>query len=114
MLNRSEILRSAWSSYRRDVLKGWGVERNGPFSRSHFAYCLRQAWAVAKDKAAVAAALPQGPVAIAMGAVNLLDAVSAKRAEDIRNELLWQDMGERIDWNRRNDLRAELATLTAA
>ncbi|ODT80959.1 MAG: hypothetical protein ABS76_14320 [Pelagibacterium sp. SCN 64-44] len=52
MLNRSEILTSAWIDYRRDVLKGWGVRRGPPFNRRHFAYCLRTAWAVAKDQAA--------------------------------------------------------------
>jgi hypothetical protein len=52
MLNRSEILTNAWATYRRDVFLGLGVRRGGPFSREHFAYCLRMAWAVAKDHAA--------------------------------------------------------------
>lgn len=56
MLNRSEILHSAWADYRRDVAKGWGVKRNGPFCRRHFAYCLQQAWLVAKERAAKAGA----------------------------------------------------------
>lgn len=56
MLNRSEILRSAWVAYRRDDRDGFtgakGFRRNGPFCRRHFAYCLRMAWAIAKERAA--------------------------------------------------------------
>lgn len=52
MLNRSEILTKAWADYQRDEFKGWGVRRGEPFNRQHFAYCLRMAWAVAKQQAA--------------------------------------------------------------
>lgn len=56
MLNRSEILRSAWAAYARDDRDGFcgdnGFRRNGPFCRRHFAYCLSMAWAIAKERAA--------------------------------------------------------------
>jgi len=55
MFNRSEILRTAWANYRRDVFKGWGVRRGEGFNRSHFAYCLRTAWALAKEAASAVA-----------------------------------------------------------
>jgi hypothetical protein len=56
MHNLSEILRSAWTAYRRDDRDGFcgdkGFRRNGPFCRRHFAYCLRMAWAIARERAA--------------------------------------------------------------
>lgn len=56
MLNRSEILRSAWAAYARDDRDGFvgakGFRRNGPFCRRHFAYCLRMEWAIAKERVA--------------------------------------------------------------
>lgn len=115
-MNRSEILRSAWADYRRDQRRGLGVRRDGPFSRKHFAYCLRMAWAVTKERAAKAKAdedRAAAPVATALGAVNLLDAVTARRVADLRNEMLWQEMGDRIDWTAYRAASAELARLTA-
>ena len=114
MFNRSEILRSAWSSYRRDVKRGLGVRRDGPFSRTHFAYCLRMAWAIAKEAAAKAAAEPVlGPVATAMTAVNLLPAVKARLAE-IEAELQAQDFSDApTNWTRRHDLQVEREQLAA-
>jgi hypothetical protein len=56
MLNRSEILTKAWADYRRDASRGWGVKRGGPFDREHFAYCLRMAWALSKERASAVAA----------------------------------------------------------
>lgn len=55
MLNRSEILRSAWASYARDKHTGI-IPRKGPFNRAHFGYCLRMAWSIAKERAAKAGA----------------------------------------------------------
>ena len=114
MFNRSEILRSAWSSYCRDVKRGLGVRRDGPFSRTHFAYCLRMAWAIAKEAANAVATEPVlGPVATAMSAVNLLPAVKARLAE-IEAELQAQDYSDApTDWTRRRELRAELEQLAA-
>ena len=114
MFNRAEILRSAWSSYRRDVKRGLGVRRDGPFSRTHFAYCLRMAWAIAKETAASAAAEPVlGPVATAMSAVNLLPAVKARLAE-IEAELRAQDFSDApTNWTHRHDLQAEREQLAA-
>ena len=117
MFNRSEVLNKAWADYRRDQRMGLGVRRDGPFSRRHFAYCLRMAWAIAKERAANAKAEADraaAPVATALGAVNLLDAVTAARVAEIDNELLWQDMGDRIDWNARRDLQAERSLLLTA
>lgn len=116
MLNRSDILAKAWANYRRDQLMGLGVARQGPFSRKHFAYCLRMAWAVAKEDAASAKAEADrtaAPVATVLGAVNLLDAVKAARVTQLRNEMLWQEMGDRIDWPTYNAARAEITQLTA-
>ena len=110
MFNRSEILRSAWSSYRRDVKRGLGVHRDGPFSRTHFAYCLRMAWAIAKEAAAEPV---RGPVATAMTAVNLLPAVKARLAE-IEAELQAQDFSDApTNWTRRHELQAEREQLAA-
>lgn len=118
MFDRSQILRSAWAGYARDkhlnLVPGHFGNPARPFNREHFAYCLRMAWAVAKEVAAKAAASEVvGPVATVMGAVNLLDAVAEARAAQIRNELLWQEMGDRIDWTARSALKAELAQLSA-
>ncbi len=150
MFNRSEILRSAWADYRRDAEKGWGVVRGAPFNRAHFAYCLRFAWMVAKERAAKAAAAADKRMALIreagnlnnhpllvcvdhvsiMGMMDLVEcrahvahlrqriapkpsaAVSA-RADAIRAELSSQEYGDRIDWNRRRDLKAELSALSA-
>lgn len=103
MLNRSEILHKAWADYRRDAFKGWGVRRGEPFNRQHFAYCLRMAWAVAKDRAARAAAVRPAPVATVCA-----DPI---RAEAIRSELLDLQMGDFINWTRHGALTAELAQL---
>lgn len=56
-VDRAGVMRTAWSDYHRDVKLGWGISRNAPFSREHFAYCLRMAWAVAKDRAVAARGL---------------------------------------------------------
>ena len=107
MFNRSEILRSAWVDYRRDVKMGWGVRRGGAFNRQHFGYCLRQAWAVAKELAARSAAAPKAaPVAKVCA-----DPV---RAEAIRTEL--HDMqlaSDFINWRHCSALGVELAALSA-
>src|SRR5690606_17571876 len=34
--------------------KGWGVRKGAGFNRAHFAYCLRFAWMVAKERTAKA------------------------------------------------------------
>lgn len=108
MFNRSEILRSAWADYRRDAEKGWGVVRGTPFNRAHFAYCLRFAWMVAKERAAKAAKpAPVATVAKPVGPANVA------RVAAIRAELLGQEYCDRIDWNRRRELRAELSALSA-
>lgn len=110
MLNRSEILRSAWADYRRDVRMGI-VNRYGPFNRDHFAYCLRMAWAAAKSRALKAAST--GPVALAMEAALLLPAVKARLAE-IDAELRAQDYSDApINWTHRSDLLAERQQLAA-
>lgn len=119
MFHRSEILLAAWADYRIRRLGVWaaGDENGRSFIRTMFAKALTAAWAKAKRETADAArraAEYQGPVATIMGAVNLLDAVQkARRVAEIHNELLWQDMGERIDWTAYRSLSAELASLTA-
>lgn len=82
MFDLSQILHSAWAGYARDarlrLVPGHFGNPARPFNRAHFAYCLRMAWAVAKEVAAKAAASEvAGPVATVLGAVNLLDAVTA-------------------------------------
>lgn len=106
MFNRSGILRSAWADYRRDAKMGWGVPRNGPFCREHFAYCLRMAWAVAKEVAARAAA-PASPAPIAKTCTDPV------RAAEIRAELRDLEYGDFIPWSRHTALSVELAQLSA-
>lgn len=103
MLNRSVILTKAWADYRRDVKMGWGVRRGEPFNRQHFAYCLRMAWAVAKE---VAARKPASQPAAKV-------CTDPVRAEAIRSELLDLQMGDFINWTRHASLNAELAQLHA-
>jgi len=121
MVNRSEILRSAWVSYRRDVFKGWGVRRDGPFSRSHFAYCLRMAWAEAKAAAAPAVEATAQAFASAQARVMAAKAAAmpegerSARISELRDELTVLDyapLGVRT-MNRRRDLNAQLAAFTA-
>jgi hypothetical protein len=107
-ISARDVMTKAWADYRRDAFKGWGVRRGGPFDRKHFAYCLRMAWAVAKELAAKAtqpAPAPQ-PVKVLAPAV-------AARAEAIRSELMDMQMGNFIPWNRHAALSAELAQLSA-
>lgn len=119
MLNRSEILLAAWTDYRVRRLGVWaaGDENGRRFIRTMFAKALTSAWAKAKREAADAvrrAAEYQGPVATIMGAVNLLDAVQkARRVAELRNEMLWQEMGVRIDWTAYGAASRELSQLTA-
>lgn len=104
MYNRSVILSKAWADYRRDLKKGWGVRRGEPFNRQHFGYCLRMAWAVAKDLAARAAKVVTAPVANVCA-----DPI---RAEAIRSELRDMELtSDFIDWTARANLGAELAQL---
>lgn len=104
--NRSNILKQAWADYRRDEFKGWGVRRGEPFNRKHFAYCLRMAWAVAKERAARAVAEPaQAPVA--------KPCANPARAAEIRAEIRDMEMGDFINWARHAALGAELARLHA-
>lgn len=108
MLDRSEIFRKAWADYRRDEFKGWGVRRGEPFNRKHFAYCLRMAWAVAKDRAAKAEAPAPSPKP-----TKALTPSAAARAGEIRSELEWLQYADRLDWGAYRELSAELARLAA-
>lgn len=104
--NRSEILTKAWADYRRDERMGWGPKRGGPFDRKRFAYCLRMAWAVAKEVAARAAA-PAPPASIAKTCTDPV------RAAEIRAELRDMEYGDFIPWARHTALSVELALLSA-
>lgn len=107
MLNRTEIMKQAWADYRRAEFKGYcGPRRGEGFNRKHFAYCLRMVWAVAKERAARAAAEP-APAPAAKPCTN------PTRAAEIRAELIDMEMGDFINWTRRADLGAELARLHA-
>ena len=123
MFNRPEVLTKAWADYSRDQRMGLGVRRDGPFSRKHFAYCLRMAWAVTKERAAKAAAVTETAVAfvaaerrVQSAAVAAMDPmVRSARLSTIRDELTTLDYapwGVRTS-QRRMDLNAELASLTA-
>ena len=106
MFNRIEILRSAWSDYRRDVKMGWGVRHGSPFSRQHFAYCLRMAWAAAKAVAARLAVVA-APVAATVSADPI-------RAAVIHTELRDMELAsDFMNWQHRSALNAELARLSA-
>lgn len=105
--NRSDILKQAWTDYRRAEFKGYcGPRRGEGFNRKHFAYCLRMVWAVAKERAARAAAEP-APAPVAKPCAN------PTSAAEIRAELFDMEMGNFINWTRRADLGAELARLHA-
>ena len=104
MFNRSEIFRKAWADYRRDQFRGWGVRRGDAFNRKHFAYCLRSAWAVAKELAAPAVLSVWAPAPV-------LSPAAAARADDIRGAILDLEMGDFIDWTRHGALHAQLAAL---
>jgi hypothetical protein len=107
MFDRSAILNTAWANYRRDAFKGWGVRRGEPFNRQHFGYCLRQAWAVAKELAANAAAPIKSPPVAKVCA----DPV---RAEAIRTEMHDMELAsDFINWTQHGALGAELAHLHA-
>lgn len=106
MFDRSEILRTAWVDYRRDQLKGWGIRRGEPFNRKHFAYCLRMAWAVAKEVAARATIAP-----VAQTVANVC--TDPARADAIRLEIRDMEMGDFINWARHAALGAELVRLSA-
>jgi hypothetical protein len=108
MFNRSEILTKAWADYRRDVKMGWGVRRGAAFNRPHFAYCLRMAWAVAKELAAVSAK----PAAVVAPAKAVHPAAAA-RAAHIHSALFDLQMGDFVDWTRHSALSVELAQLAA-
>lgn len=123
MMNRSEILTKAWADYRRDQRMGLGVRRDGPFCRKHFAYCLRMAWAVLKERAAKAAAVTETAAAFVKAEARVLSAAAAAmdpmvrsaRVSTIRDELTVLDYapwGVRTS-QRRMDLNAELNLLTA-
>ena len=108
MFNRTEILRAAWADYRRDVFQGLGVRRGERFSRKHFAYCLRMAWAVAKDVAAKAT-----EPAPAHKAAKVMAPAAAARIQVIAAELEWMEYGDRTDWTKRAALAAETNRLAA-
>lgn len=98
------VMSQAWADYRRDEFKGWGVRRGEPFNRGHFAYCLRMAWAVAKE---VAARKP-APAPVAKVCADPVRA--AKIRTELRDMELFSDF---MDWSRRATLGAELARLGA-
>ena len=106
MLDRTEAMTKAWADYRRDEFKGYcGPRRGEGFNRKHFAYCLRMAWAVAKERAAKAGAPKVEPAAKVC--------INVVRATEIRAELHDMEMGNFINWTRHADLGAELARLHA-
>lgn len=107
MFNRSEILRTAWADYRRDAFHGWGVRRGEAFNRTHFAYCLRMAWAVAKSAAAAKPVAPSVTTPKPVAPANL------PRVAAINAELEWMAYGDRTDWTKHSALSAELARLAA-
>lgn len=76
-MNRGDLLNKAWADYRRDQHIGLGVRRDGPLGRKHFAYCLRMAWAVLKERAAKAAAATETAAAFVIAQTRVQTAAVA-------------------------------------
>ena len=108
MMTRSEVMSKAWSDYRRDEFKGYcGPRRGEGFNRKHFAYGLRMVWAVARERAARAAADERKTAPVAKPCTD------PTRAAEIRSELRIMEMVDFINWTRQAELGAELSRLHA-
>ena len=106
MFNRTELLTKAWADYRHDAFRGRGVRQGGPFDRTHFAYCLRMAWAVAKELTRAAKPKAAAPTKVVAPTV-------AARVEAIHSELMDLQMDDFAPWVRHAALTTELASLAA-
>ncbi len=114
MVNKSEVLSSAWADYRRDSRMGRiaGQGRKGPFSRRHFAYCLRMAWQVAKERAAKAAVQKAQEEVAARAVVSFR--IPSVREVELQQQLWFIECAERMDFTAYSSLSAELAQLSTA
>lgn len=81
MFNRSEILRTAWASYRKTA----ALIDLAKFSRKHFALALRMAWNDAKTLAFY----------VALAAEEAAEAIANPAKADARAELLDLQMKDR-------------------
>lgn len=100
--NVSAIMQKAWAEYRKTA----AMRRLTKFDRSAFTYELQLAWAGARRDAQIVE-----PVVVAEP-VKLAPAVQV-RADEIRGELTWMEMGNFIDWPRHRELSVELFSLAA-
>lgn len=98
MLNRSEILRTAWTKY-RETAALIGLAK---FSRKHFAMHLRMAWAEAKTLAFY----------VALAAEEAAEAIAHPDRADARAELVDINMKDRwtsADYSRASALNHAIA-----
>lgn len=106
MLNKSEIMKAAWETYRylRRRYEAWQFRAglvDGWFSR-----CLRLAWEHAKDMAARAAAVPKPQESVSPAAQKARHEVA--RIKQAITELQYLPFGMRVE-PRRRELAAELS-----
>jgi len=97
-LNRSEILRAAWASYReQDNFVARTSGKVFPFARKLFAQHLSRAWAAAKARV-----LDQARLAA--------EAALPPKVQAIRAELVAMEMSDApVNWARHRELSIELA-----
>jgi len=101
-IDRREVMRTAWESYRKQI-----ADSDFPFSRKLFAAHLRSAWDIVRYMAYWTRR--QAEEAAKLVSDNPL----VRRAAEIRAELLSMEMGERIDWDRHRALSIELSRCAA-
>lgn len=98
--DKRAIMKAAWTGYRKMARE----MRETAFNPQRFVFELQLAWRTARREAErkVLAAAP------AVLVPEVMKKPEGRRAEEIRNELLWLEMGERIDWARHRELSIEL------
>jgi len=105
-VNTADVMRAAWADYRRDAQRGWMTKTAG-FNRAHFAYCLRFAWSVARDRAERAAREAAAAAAKAETIAIALAAPVDPRVAALDAELLGMQMADFLDWPAYNALLVE-------
>lgn len=105
-IDRRNVMLRAWAKYRQTAKEC----RYQAFSRTWFNYELKLAWAAARREAEEAV-LDAAPVALATPVA--LAPKKQARADEIRSDLAWMEMGNFIDWPLHRNLSAELSRLGA-